>query len=121
MSSAVMLRGLHAVSAVFALSLPAFADQPLNVGVTVATFVPDVQLDTLIGEWVARDILTASVSASGRIETVHVEQGDAIAAGAVLATMESVQQDQAVRAAKAGVQVAQAQFRSASDAEARAP
>jgi membrane fusion protein, multidrug efflux system len=109
------MRILRAIGAVFAFALPAFADEPLHVSIVVATAVPDVQLDTLVGELVARDVLTASFSASGRISAVKVDEGDVVEAGALLAKMDSVQQEQAVRAAEAGVTTAQADFQQAQE------
>jgi RND family efflux transporter MFP subunit len=106
---------LRAMSAVFVLALPAFADAPLNVRVIIATSISDVRIDTLIGELVAQDTLTVSFSASGRITSVDVEEGDIIEAGAVLARIESVQQEQAVRAAVAGVTTARADFQQAQE------
>jgi RND family efflux transporter MFP subunit len=111
----VSMRALHVISALFILSVPSFADVPLNVGVIVATSTPDVRVDTLVGELVPRDTLTASFTASGRISLVNVEEGDVIKAGALLARMESVQQEQAVRAAEAGVTTSRADFQQAQE------
>ena len=94
-------------------ALPLYAETPLTVNVVIAQSVVDVRVDALVGEIVARDTLTASFPAGGRIASVEVEQGDKVAAGAVLARMESVQQEQALRAAEAGVATAQADYRQA--------
>ncbi|WP_162798396.1 efflux RND transporter periplasmic adaptor subunit [Sulfitobacter sp. SK011] len=94
-------------------SLPVYAETPLAVNVVVAQSVEDVRVNALIGEIVARNTLTASFPAGGRLASVDVEQGDKVAAGAVLARMESVRQEQALRAAEAGVATAQADFRQA--------
>lgn len=107
-----MLRFLCLMTA-FCLSFSAQADTPLLVNVVSTRTVSETRSDTLVGELVARDSLIASFPMGGRIASVTVREGDAVAKGAVLATMESVQQQQALRAAEAGVATARADFRQA--------
>lgn len=99
------------VSLVFAQ--PLCAEAPLQVNVVIAQRLADTRVDALIGEIVARDTLTVSFPVGGRIAGVMVEQGDKVVAGQELARMESVRQEQVLRAAEAGVATAQADFRQA--------
>ncbi|MCH5375021.1 MAG: efflux RND transporter periplasmic adaptor subunit, partial [Planctomycetes bacterium] len=89
------------------------AGSPLLVNVEVAKSLPDIRVDAIVGELAARDTLVASFPTGGRIAEVDVEVGSRIAEGSVLARIESVQQEQALRAAKAGVATAEADYRQA--------
>ncbi|KMK65618.1 efflux RND transporter periplasmic adaptor subunit [Puniceibacterium sp. IMCC21224] len=107
-----MIRVLCLLSAL--LLTPAVqADAPLLVNVVSARSVSDTRTDTLVGEIVARNTLIASFPTGGRIASVEVEEGDNVEAGTVLARMESVQQQQSLRAAEAGVATATADFHQA--------
>ncbi|TMV15376.1 efflux RND transporter periplasmic adaptor subunit [Arenibacterium halophilum] len=92
---------------------PTAAETPLAVGIARATAMPDVQSQSLTGEIAARDTLNAAFPSGGRIAEVLVEEGDRVRAGAPLARMESVQQEQALRAAEAGLSTAEADYRQA--------
>ncbi len=83
-------------------------EPPLAVEIVIVTTTTQAHEDRLTGEIVARDSLSAAFPASGRIESVSVEAGDRVAAGAELARIESVQQEQALRAAEAGLSTAAA-------------
>lgn len=97
------------------LALPAMAEPPLTVEIVTARATTDVRHFSLTGEIQARDTLTVSFPTGGRVADVLVQEGDKVSAGAVLARMESVQQQQALRAAEAGLSTAQADFRQASE------
>lgn len=104
-----------AICALLLLTAPALADTPLGVDVITAKSTPNTRINVLIGEIIARDTLTASFPAGGRITSVAFEVGDKVSAGAVLAQMESVQQSQALRAAEAGLATAQADYKQAQE------
>lgn len=91
----------------------AAAEGPLVVDLVTVTKVTDLQEHALTGEIVARDELSASFPTGGRIAEVLVEEGDVVAIGATLVRMDSVQQQQALRAAEAGVSTASADHRQA--------
>ena len=90
--------------ALLALTLctaPVAADAPLAVEIVTTATVADTRSQTLTGEIVARDQLNASFPQGGRISQVLVEEGDVV-------RMEAVQQQQALRAAEAGLSTAKA-------------
>ncbi|MCR8724987.1 efflux RND transporter periplasmic adaptor subunit [Frigidibacter sp. ROC022] len=92
---------------------PATAQEPLGVEIVTAHATPDIRNYSLTGELQPRETLPVAFPASGRIAEVRVEVGDQVAAGDLLARMESVQQEQAVRAAEAGLLTAEADHRQA--------
>jgi len=92
---------------------PAYGDAPLVVEVVTAQTAADTQQLALTGEIVARNALGASFASGGRVAEVFVDEGDIVAAGAPLARIESVQQEQALRSAEAGLATAQADQRQA--------
>ena len=94
---------------------PAWADQPLAVGIVTTMATADSRVYSLTGEVVARDRLSAAFPTGGRIATVSVDAGDKVAKGAELARIESVQQEQSLRAAEAGLATASADHRQASE------
>lgn len=97
--------------ALIALTLctaPVAADAPLAVEIVTTATVADTRSQTLTGEIVARDQLNASFPQGGRISQVLVEEGDVVDKGAPLVRMEAVQQQQALRAAEAGLSTAKA-------------
>lgn len=96
----------------------AMAD-PLRVMTVTATPQSLAQTQSLTGELVARDTVTAAFSAGGRIAEVLVQTGDKVDQGAVLARIEQVQQQQALRAAQAGLNSATASQTKARDDAAR--
>jgi RND family efflux transporter MFP subunit len=88
----------------------AAADTPLVVEILTARSVADERTYSLTGEIRARDTLSAAFPTGGRIAGIAVETGDTVAAGAELATLDSVQQEQALRAAEAGMSTARADY-----------
>ena len=92
---------------------PVTAEVPLVVEMVTATTVADTQSHSLTGEIIARDQLSASFPTGGRIAMVLVEEGDVVGVGAPLVRMDSVQQEQALRAAEAGLSTATADYRQA--------
>jgi RND family efflux transporter MFP subunit len=109
-------RGRLFGAALIALTLaaaPLAAETPLAVGLVRATSSPDIQTFALTGEIDARDTLNAAFPTGGRIAEVLVEEGDRVARGAPLARMDSIQQEQALRAAEAGLSTAEADYRQA--------
>lgn len=104
---------LRLIFAVWIWLLPAFAEAPLFVEMVIAKSTPDIRQFSLTGEIVAKDALSASFPSSGRIAEVFVQEGDEVAQGTPLARMESVQQEQALRSAEAGLATAQADHRQA--------
>lgn len=102
---------MHLLRLIFGLwiwLLPVFAETPLFVEIVVAETTPDVRQFALTGEIVAKDTLSASFPSGGRISNVFVQEGDIVRQGSPLARMESVQQEQALRSAEAGLATAQA-------------
>jgi RND family efflux transporter MFP subunit len=99
--------------AIFILSLvatPALADVPLTVEIFTARSVADERTYSLTGEVRARDALSSAFPTGGRIADILVEAGDAVTAGMELARLDSVQQEQALRAAEAGLSTAEADY-----------
>jgi RND family efflux transporter MFP subunit len=92
---------------------PALADQPLTVRIVTAKATADSTTYSLTGEVTARDTLTAAFPTGGRVAAVLVDEGDRVVEGAELARIESVQQEQALRAAEAGLATAEADHRQA--------
>lgn len=84
------------------------AEAPLVVEILTARSTADERTYSLTGEIRARDALTAAFPTGGRIAEILVEAGDVITAGAELARLDSVQQEQALRAAEAGLSTAKA-------------
>lgn len=89
-------------------TFPVFAEVPLMVETVVAKSVDIERSISLTGEIVARDPLSVSFPNGGRIDSVDVREGDVVAAGAVLARINAIQQEQALRGARAAVLTATA-------------
>ena len=87
---------------------PARAADPLPVEVIVASAVPPTVSYALTGEIAARDTISAAFPVAGRVIEVLAREGDRVSAGDPLARLDPVQQQQALRAARAGLQTAQA-------------
>ncbi|SMX44895.1 efflux RND transporter periplasmic adaptor subunit [Actibacterium lipolyticum] len=104
------------IAAVCLLAFTAQAEEPLAVRIVTATPKVESLSFSLTGEILAREEVTVSFPVGGRVVSVLVEEGDVVAKGAALAHMESVQQEQALRAAEAGLSTADADFRQASEA-----
>ncbi len=97
------------------LPAPVLAQGPLAVQIVTAAPATDTRTLTLTGEIAARDTLSAAFLTSGRITEVLVSRGDHVAAGATLARIDSVQQQQAQLSAEAGLTTAQATLSKARD------
>lgn len=104
-----MLR-IHALALTVGLFFggPVVAEVPLTVTIVTAQSSTSERSITLTGEIVARDALTLSFPSGGRIDSIAVREGDVVDAGTVLARITSIQQEQALRAARAGVSTATA-------------
>ncbi|MFC2969880.1 efflux RND transporter periplasmic adaptor subunit [Acidimangrovimonas pyrenivorans] len=98
---------------------PLAAEPPLTVDAVIARPSTEARVYKLTGEAVAHETLSASFPAGGRIAEMLVAEGDRVTAGEKLARIESVQQEQAVRAAEAGVATAEASYRKAREDSAR--
>lgn len=96
-----------------ALGGPGHAAPPLAVELLASRAEPVERTYSLTGEVRAREALSASFPTGGRIAGILVDIGDRVAAGAVLARIESVQQEQALAAAEAGLSTAEADYRQA--------
>jgi RND family efflux transporter MFP subunit len=96
-------------------AFPAVSDAPLVVEMVEATPISEIRVISQTGEIVARNRLNIAFASAGRVASVEVDEGDFVPKGATLARMESVQQEQDLRAAEAGVSTADADFRQAQD------
>ncbi|PPB82285.1 RND family efflux transporter MFP subunit [Albidovulum inexpectatum] len=104
---------IYALALVAALSTPLRAAPPLAVEIVTAEALPVERSYSLTGEARARDSLSASFPTGGRIAEILVDVGDKVDEGAILARLESVQQEQALVAAEAGLSTARADYRQA--------
>ncbi|MCF7699116.1 efflux RND transporter periplasmic adaptor subunit [Loktanella sp. M215] len=107
----------RACALVFAIYLTAqaAAADPLRVATVTAALESNARTLSMTGALVARDTVTAAFPTGGRVAEVLVEIGDSVAADTVLARVDQVQQQQALRAAQAGLVSAQASQRKARD------
>lgn len=110
-----MFRFMIVLPLLLALPVSGDAEPPLAVEIVTAKAVEQSVSHSLTGELRARDTLSAAFPAGGRLIEVRVEAGTVVAKGDVLARMDAVQQEQARRAAEAGLQTATADFRQAAD------
>ncbi|MGB3405911.1 MAG: efflux RND transporter periplasmic adaptor subunit, partial [Jannaschia sp.] len=79
-------------------------DEPaLVVRLIQAELRPDIHAFSLTGYIAARNTLTASFPSAGRVSSISVIEGDRVEAGMELARIESVAQEQALRAKEAGL------------------
>lgn len=101
---------LRCVLSALWLTSAAWAETPLLVEIVKAYSTADTISISQTGEIVARETLGASFSIGGRVAVVAVDRGDMVSSGDVLAQMESVQQEQALRAAQAVVSSASADY-----------
>ncbi len=113
------LRGISTTVAACLLAGLVHAGEPLSVVVTTAERTPTARTLSLTGELAAPETLSASFPTGGRISEVAVEDGDAVKAGAVLARIDRVQQEQALRSAEAQLDAAKAEYVTARDDEQR--
>lgn len=112
---------LGAVSAVVLchVALPALAENLLRVVAVTAVPAPAINRISLTGELVARNILTASFPTGGRITKVLVATGSKVEKGEILAQVDRIQQEQALRASEAGLDSAKANHQQAREDSAR--
>lgn len=105
----------------FLLAWPAAAQQPLPLPVEVvaARALPVERTLESTGEVVARDAVDLAFQTGGRVLDVAVDEGERVEVGQILARVEPVQQEQTLRAAKAGLATAEADSRQAADDLAR--
>lgn len=98
-----------------ALPLPLRADVPLAVEIVTARAEAQSRSYSLTGEIRAHDTLNAAFPMGGRVTEVLVDAGARVEKGSVLARMDAVQQEQALRAAEAGMLTATADYRQAAE------
>lgn len=105
-------------------AFPAFAQDDADQAIRVRLYtVETTQLATdmqLSGEIKAVDALQLGFRQGGRVTEVLVEEGDRVASGQPLARLASVQQDQALNVAEAGLSSARAGHEQARQASERA-
>lgn len=109
------------IAAVGAVASPALAEgELLHVELVEAEERP-VQLDLqLSGSIAATDSVEMSFREAGRVTRVLVEEGDRVSQGQELARLDSVQQEQDLRVAEAGLNAARAGLSQARQASERA-
>jgi membrane fusion protein, multidrug efflux system len=100
-------------------SVPVLADSLLRVATVTAEPSLATNRITLTGELVARNILTASFPTGGRITKVLVATGSKVEKDDVLAQVDRIQQEQALRASEAGLDSAKASHQQAREDSAR--
>ena len=111
---------LHILLALMvAAAAPAGADEPLKVTAIRAATIEFNRRMGLTGEIAARETLSAAFPTGGRITSISVNDGDRVEDGAELARIDRVQQEQALRSAKAQLAAASAELTAARDNEAR--
>lgn len=110
---------LHLFLALMLAAGPARADEPLKVTATRAAATEFNRRMALTGEIAARETLSAAFPTGGRITSITVDDGDRVEAGAELARIDRVQQEQALRSARAQLAAASAELTAARDNEAR--
>ncbi|OYX42330.1 MAG: hypothetical protein B7Z02_12365 [Rhodobacterales bacterium 32-67-9] len=104
-----------ALTGLIALPLPALAEMPLTVEIVTAHAEAQSQSYSLTGDIRAHETLSAAFPMGGRIIEVLVDAGMRVEKGSVLARMDSVQQEQSLRAAEAGMLTATADYRQAAE------
>lgn len=102
-----------------AAPLPLAAQEALTVAIVTAEPQTVARQLSLTGEIVAHQSLNVSFPTGGRVADVMVDDGDRVSAGATLATIDRVQQEQALRAAEAGLATARANLQKAEDDDRR--
>ena len=111
----VVVLGLAVFAPMLATAGSAPAVEPLAVQIVTVAHTSDTRSLSLTGEVAPRDTLSASFPTSGRVVAMLVQRGDHVAAGAPLARIDAVQQDQALRSAGAALTTAQASAAKARD------
>lgn len=90
------------------LPVPAFAEAPLPVEVVRVQEAPLTFDTTLTGSIEARDTIDIGFRQGGRVTEVMVNEGDRVAIGKPLASIDPTQQQQALRVAEAALASAEA-------------
>lgn len=108
-----------AVTAILAAT-PGRADAPLTVELIAAHFTPGLATYAITGEIQAHDSLSVGAKGGGRLLAMHVEVGDRVAAGQILAELDPTQATEAVRASEAQLVAAEAALKQADQAHTRA-
>lgn len=103
------------LTGMIAVPLPTLAEAPLAVEIVTAHAEAQSQSYSLTGEIRAHDTLSAAFPMGGRVIEVLVDAGTRVEKGSVLARMDSVQQEQTLRAAEAGMLTATADYRQAAE------
>lgn len=103
------------ILALVCFALPGFAAPPLTVEILTVEERVETREFSLTGEIVARDPVEVSFPTGGRLADVLIEAGDRVTAGSVLARLDAVQQEQALRAAQAAQASAKADYNQAKD------
>lgn len=94
--------------------------EPLPVEIITAE-PGEMQVEhSLTGEVQASDTVVASFPIAGRVVEILVEEGQKVAMGELLARLDPVQQEQALRSAEAGLETATADSQQATEDFARA-
>jgi len=93
--------------------MPLYAEPPLMVEIVTARAQSETRSYALTGEIQARDTPSAAFPTGGRISEIAVDAGTKVEKGAVLARIDAVQQEQALRAAEAGLLTAEADYQQA--------
>lgn len=92
----------------FTVPVPAIAQQPLAVEIVEAVRAPEHRSYSLTGEIRASQSVMAAFPVGGRVIEVMADVGDMVEEGLVLARLDPIQSELAVRAAEAGLVTAQA-------------
>lgn len=95
-------------------------DRALRVEIVTVTEKPLVLDIQLSGTLEAKNSVDLGFRQSGRVREVLIEEGMTVREGAPLARLDSVQQDQALKVAEAGLSAAQATLEQARQADSRA-
>ncbi len=103
------------------LTPPLLAQETILVSTVTAESRAVTHRMSLTGELVAYESLTIAFPTGGRVAEVMVDEGDRVTKGTPLARIEHVQQEQALRAAQAGMATATASLtRAREDSERQA-
>ncbi|WP_394691922.1 efflux RND transporter periplasmic adaptor subunit [Hoeflea sp.] len=101
------------VAVLVSVSVPSMAQQPLAVEIVEAVRTPEHRGYSLTGEIRANQSVMAAFPVGGRVIEVLVDVGDIVEKDMVLARLDPVQSELAVRSAEAGLVTAQADHRQA--------
>ncbi|EDQ33030.1 RND family efflux transporter, MFP subunit [Hoeflea phototrophica DFL-43] len=97
----------------FTVPVPAIAQQPLAVEIVEAVRAPEHRSYSLTGEIRADQSVMSAFPVGGRVIEVLADVGDMVEKDMILARLDPIQSELAVRAAEAGLVTAQADHRQA--------